>query len=166
MGLDITAYEHATLTPPHPKNDDCWDREDHHVFAFIIHGSFTQSAAGLTLDRCYAVSDKKVDFRAGSYTGYSHWRDQLARNALGVESSSAVAHNLDRWRDRPFFELIWFADNEGTIGPVAAAHLATDFAEHRAQMLPLFDSDYDREKYDTWAEALTLAADTGLVQFH
>ena len=64
----------------------------------------------------------------------------------------------------PFYELLNFADNEGTIGPEAAADLARDFAEHRERVRPELD-DYFARTYDHFEEAFKLAAGTGLVMF-
>ena len=78
----------------------------------------------------------------------------------------AVWRAPDEYAERPFFELIHFADNEGTIGPEAAARLATDFADGSERWLSTAPVDHwTRGKYEEWAVAFALAADTGLVMF-
>jgi hypothetical protein len=95
-------------------------------------------------------------FQAGSYTGYNRWRADLQRQ-----------FNPLRREDGPFYELIWFADNEGSIGPDAAADLLADFREHAATYDPGTEyPDYMREKYTDWTRAFELAAGGGLVRFH
>lgn len=177
MGLDIAAYETATLTPEHEYDSEaCY--EGNHVEAFVYSG-FERSMRGLEggvsgksgwerPSRCYVVSGASLDFRAGSYSGYGQFRRALSTAALGVEPE-AVWADPDAYADLPFFELVNFADNEGTIGPEAAADLAGDFAEHRERVCPALgdgpNGDYYREKYDEWAAAFALAADSGLVEF-
>ena len=96
---------------------------------------------------------RNPDPRAGSYSGYSAWRDDLRRQ-----------FNPDTEPDKPFYELIWFADNEGTIGPEAAADLLADFLAHADAYTPAME--YFRENYRDWTRAFELAADGGLVDFH
>jgi len=81
----------------------------------------------------------------------------------------AVWENPDRYVDAPFYELIHFADNEGTIGGEAAADLARDFIDLGEKVVPrlmVAGGDYWRGKYEAWAKAFKLAAGTGLVYFH
>ena len=167
MGLDATAFKVAELTEPHDEGEDCW--EDDHVRAFIIDDSFHRSARGLTLNRCYRVDGRQITV-SNSYGGHSRFREELARVFYGVEPST-IWHAPDDFADRPFFELIHFADNEGTIGPEAAADLAADFEAGRAEWLAdariaAEVSDWTRRKYDDeWAEAFVAAANGGLVTF-
>lgn len=181
MGLDVTVYEKAELTEPHEYDDDCYEKN--HVRTFVYAG-FEQSMRGLVgaIARsdergwengaeppCYATSGASFDFRAGSYSGHNRFREKLSRAALAVEPQTVWSHPED-YAERPFFEFINFADNEGTIGPEAAADLARDFEEHRDRIFAALDagpdSDYFRGLYDDWAKAFALAANTGLVEFH
>ena len=112
----------------------------------------------------YGRSDG-LSFRAGSYSGYNWWRDQLAQMAYRKPAERVWAENTDG----PFFELINFADNEGTIGPIACARLAEHFEAGRDTVRArLYDKvdGWDQQKYDEWARAFDLAANTGLVRFH
>jgi hypothetical protein len=165
MGLDITAYGHADITPEHEVTDACWDAP-RHVRAFVYKG-FERSLRGLVADRCYTVSGFSIDFRAGSYGGYNQWRQELCRAALGV-SPETVWSDVGSFQDAPFFELIHFADNEGTIGPEAAADLAEDFRSMAVKVRPLLEGPdgYSAAKYDDWTAAFELAAKDGLVVFH
>jgi hypothetical protein len=71
--------------------------------------------------------------------------------------------NPDLAPDGPFYELIWFADNEGCIGPDAAKDLLADFREHEAAYVP--PSGWTAATYQDWTRAFELAADGGLVRF-
>lgn len=168
MGLDITAYSH--LTPIGRHTGDEWCDDEDHVQAFA-YDDFPQSFRGLPIlamneaasatfieGGCYAETDQTetIRFRAGSYHGYNVWRDDLKRQ-----------FNPDTQPDGPFYELIWFADNEGSIGPDAARDLLTDFQQHADKYQPSGSfSDYFREKYRDWTRACELAADGGLISFH
>ena len=162
MGLDIVAWEHATLTTEHEyEPDECW--EQNHVWAYALIG-FEHSTRGLETDRCYVVDGESIMFRAGSYSGYGEWRDALAQAALDVPVEDVWAAP-EKFKDKPFYELLNFADNEGTIGPQAAANLAEDFNEHRTKVLHLGDDEYFTEKYEEWTAAFDLAAGNGIVVF-
>lgn len=75
-----------------------------------------------------------------------------------------------RPRRAPFYELIWFADNEGVIAEVSAASLLSDFRQHEAEYaaahLGTEGGDYFVGKYADWMRACELAADGGLIDFH
>lgn len=180
MGLDITAYPDALLLPAHPfDSDTCYDRDHRRAFCYV---GFEASARGLVLDdeadpktrirwgRCYQVNERAgFRFAAGSYSGYGDWRERLCVLALGVPPRS-VWNAPDRYADQPFYELIRFADNEGTIGPDAAADLAADFAAGRKLVRHQLGhgpgGGWYQGKYDCWQRAFTLAAHHGIVVFH
>lgn len=180
MGLDITAYERAVEADPATCDKDSagiWCENESHKRAMVYEG-FERSARGLKLDQdqgeyfglsvgpCYEVGSwsEAFWFRAGSYSGYTRFRDNLAKAALGVPAVE-VFNAPGAYEDQPFFELINFADNEGTIGPEAAADLEKDFVELGEKVLPQLD-EYDQESYHNWLKAFRLAAHTGLVDFH
>jgi hypothetical protein len=164
MGLDITAYSKLTAVGQHATGDWCEDGDHVTAFAYdTFPASFrgipilvTESTSGGSFLQggCYAVTDSTEThgFRAGSYGGYNAWRADLARQ-----------FNRETAPDKPFYELIWFADNEGCIGPDAAKDLLVDFREHAAAYVPR--DDYARSKYVDWTRAFELAADGGLVSF-
>ncbi len=161
MGLDIVAFEHATLVSSCDPNSA--EHEDH-IVAWTDEG-MARSLRGLQPGRCYAGSGQQVAFRAGSYTTYNEWRRELAKRALGAPLS-AVWANPSRFIGRPFFEILNFSDCEGTIGPIAAAELAADFASLRetvaAKPLPdPEDEDWFMNRYDAFRTSFRLAAHGG-----
>jgi hypothetical protein len=163
MGLDIIAY--SNLAPIGKHVEELWCPDDDHIQAFA-YDVFPQSFRGIPVlstrgefvdGGCYERTDKTetLDFRAGSYGGYGQWREDLQRQ-----------FNPQREVNGPFYELIWFADNEGSIGPEAAADLLVDFREHADRYDPSGAyPDYSREKYRDWTRACQLAADSGLIYF-
>ncbi len=188
MGLDITAYsrlKHIGLHEKDPalnegepggQNDYCY--YENHVQAYA-YDEFPQSFRGIPVlssrptsggftfleGGCYETTEATQihGFHAGSYTGYNRWRADLQRQ-----------FNPDRRQDGPFYELIWFADNEGAIGHEAAKDLHEDFVAHAERYTPeQHPNDTDgrvREdwlrRYRDWTRAFELAADGGLVDFH
>jgi len=169
MGLDITAYKNITLI------DTCameeW--EGKHGWAATVHiwpgnldGShFPEQRAGAELkpNGVYEYEDVH-SFRAGSYSGYNHWRSDLAMMALGQRPEDVWAIPA-AYRDKPFYYIVNFSDCEGYIAGVAAKKLAQDFADfqERADQHP---SEWFREKYADWRKAFEFAAENGFVSFH
>lgn len=169
MGLDITAY--SRLKHVGQRVEEEWCEDENHVSAYA-YDCFPQSFRGIPVlgtkaasggdafieGGCYQVTDETEThgFRAGSYSGYSQWRADLQEQ-----------FNPGRDPDGPFYELIWFADNEGTIGPDAARDLMVDFEQHAAGYNPPGGwAEYGQSKYADWMHAFTLASDHGLVAFH
>ncbi len=167
MGLDITAYTRLRAVGRHT---DGWCYEEGHINAFA-YDCFPRSFRGIPvaatevvgggsmlLGGCYTPTDRtdRFDFEAGSYGGYGMWRDDLR-----------AQFNPDTDPDGPFYELIWFADNEGCIGPEAADDLRRDFVTHVDRYRP--PPEHGRwwvDKYKAWLNACKLAADAGLIRFH
>jgi hypothetical protein len=169
MGLDITAYSNLRAVGMHVATG--WCEEDGHVTAFA-YASFPQSFLGIPIidqdsqslyGGCYEVTDgtETFGFDAGPYGGYYRWRLDLAERFNPVELIERSFVEPDP--AKPFYELIWFADNEGSIGPTAAAELLADFRAHVDEALPELD---DYGAYSNFMRACELAADNGLISFH
>lgn len=164
MGLAITAY--SKLTPVgHLVLPWCGEGGHGHIDVFA-YDAFPQSFRGIEVvgtepgflrGGCYQPTDKteRHSFAAGSYSSYNGWRDDLQQQ-----------FNPDLQPDAPFYELIWFADNEGAIGPEAATDLLVDFQRHHDQYSPSAEwASYYRQVYADFARAVELAASGGLVEF-
>ena len=177
MGLDIYAYKQLAKLdvlfdedgePVHPDTRDpidayvkVWENPD-------VPGR----AEGLQSGAVYSYADA-MDGGSMGYGGYNHWREKLAKVAgyptkefarWGVKEQS---HAAAAWAasSGPFWELILFSDCEGTIGPVVAAKLAKDFAEHDARAKEADDGHF-YGAYQLMREAFEFAADNGAVRFH
>lgn len=157
MRLDIVVYRNAHKVE-RPNVD--YPQDEGYIQAFAYEG-FERSMRGLE-DGAWYEAEFDHSFRAGSYGGYNRWRRDLSQRALGV-SPETVWAAPDDYADKPFFELINFADNEGTIGPEAAADLAEDFARH-ADIIDDADDDF-AERYREWRHAFEVAAGHGIVEF-
>jgi hypothetical protein len=181
MGLDITAHSKMAYVGHHEPFPDDEDGDRHyaeHVEAYA-YLDFAHALAGvpnvITTNEyrtpflsggCYAHTEQTEShgFRAGSYDGYGMWRRMMAdlfnpyRDFEGSDGSPSP--------EGPFYHLLWFADNEGTIGELAATQLLTDFRnpDHRAKYM--LAADCRMELWEDWTRACELAADGGLIDFH
>lgn len=166
MGLDISVYPKVALTTEHKQSDDCWEATPEHIYAGTFN--FPQSHRGLIEGRCYVAYGDAPSwgFRAGSYSGYNEFRRRLTQAAYGVAIDPYfVWDNRDKFRDKPFFELIDFSDCEGCIGPEACTDLAKDFDDWPAVRDFMKEQGWE-EVYDEWNKAFHDAAGHGLVDFH
>jgi len=128
----------------------------------------------------YDKGENKDGFRAGSYSGYNTWRNDLAMT-MGWLSGVEGAWEEGEQYGPPFMELINFPDNEGYIGPVVSEKLYQDFVKYEDQVMDKIDQwflkmdpdkEYDVEdlkwfesKYQKWKEAFNQARKGGLVSF-
>jgi hypothetical protein len=165
MGLDITAYRKLAKTDAALLDSGGYP-VDYMKFwsareVASTEKEFPGTTAGVEAEAIYSF-EERMDFRAGSYGGYNDWRDRLARVA-GHESAKAAWDNPPP-DGSPFIELISFFDSEGIIGPVVAAKLAKDFADHRSTAESVGSYFFDR--YCLWQKAFEMAADGGAVNFH
>lgn len=177
MGLDITAYRKLEEVRPVAGDEDGYDEG---LASFYESKDFPGRFEGLKEGVFYRAAEEH-GFRAGSYSGYSAWRDWLAKlagyPAAGAEPSDDSfrdiyrkhhPHAADVWKrdSGPFYELINFTDCDGTLGPVVAAKLAKDFAEYDERAKAAADPDWYYDLYCEWRKAMEMAADGGAVDFH
>jgi hypothetical protein len=123
----------------------------------------------------YEKTNKTTEhqFRAGSYSSYNWFRNQLSLCIFG-QSSDKIWENPDVFVGRPFYELIDFSDCDGCFGPEASERLHQDFVNNRQNLVKYCidkyidnDDTYDYiiETYDNFTTAFELGKQTGLVQF-
>lgn len=163
MGLDITA--HKNLTAPQgseevrdAEGDLLWRDGWHEIY---LNNSFPGYGDNLQDGQVYKSEDS-FGFRAGSYGGYSEWRNQLAKLA-GYSSAEQCWQTPEK--PGPFYELINFSDCEGVIGPETSKKLAEDFATF-GHVASLHEDEYFRAKYQDWKKAFEFASENGCVDFH
>jgi hypothetical protein len=179
MGLSITGYSHLTYVghcpdrdeDAHGYNPDTYDRIHVEAYAYtefphallgvpnqlIISG---YSGSKFLSGGCFAVTAKTETHRAGrSYGGYNQWRQDLA------DRFNPYRENGEPSPEGPFYELIWFADNEGTICQLAATTLLANFRQFEVEYAATHD-EWDVQYYRDFLRACELAADGGLIDFH
>lgn len=181
MGLDITAYSMLKRLPEKEQEriraiENCEIEGEYNWTEIhnLWQGAFGAEAGDGLKPGYYAETfeSRKHTFRAGSYSGYNHWRDFLSVCMFGVPAVVVWA-NESEFVDLPFYELIRFSDCEGTIGPATSAKLAADFeayAKHAAEFAKAKLCDDESEwwlsRYADWQKAFALASDGGAVNFH
>lgn len=152
MGLDVVAY--SKLTPAKGGSG----------VIFNISGMY----APLPLDVCsgmlYAYEERS-GFRAGSYSSYNAWRNELARVA-GYEPAANGRYDETVWQSTggPFWEMINFTDCNGVLGTAVCKKLHSDFVAFRDIAIRGF-SDGDMLTYEQFETSFKLAADGGCVMF-
>lgn len=164
MGLDVTSYYKVELVVAAEVDElealGLADR-DEDAETYLWEGPCVNRMAPL-VPGFYRTTGACETFRAGSYGGYNYWRSELAKIA-GLSSDRSAFDSPG-----PFAELVYFADNEGTIGPMASAKLATDFAEWhgraKAHASLLDDDGWFMCRYEDWWAAFNLAKNGGAVQ--
>ena len=147
MGLDISAVsELERVELPEgvePFSDAYYDWEENqggHVWFFNTPSVFPEQAEGVD-DGAYISDGASHGFRAGSYTGYGMWRDELSHAAGYFGGSSDVWAKVDGggYKGRPFEELINFSDADGFIGPVVSKKLYQDFVDNEKNIMSTID---------------------------
>ena len=142
MGLDISAI--SEIKPVElPEGMEKWSDEyydwesergqtlwtPHNMPHFPRHGE------GLPDTEVVESLGEYFSFRAGSYSGYGEWRNDLAIAAGYKGGSEEVWMKADSGDyGGPFEELINFADNEGVIGPVISQKLYDDFVNYEKEI--------------------------------
>lgn len=129
MGIGITGISKAKLVPcsgEPPEDEDAYD------VCFEEHTTVQVHPRGRGPDRvkmgCYVPGpggqESSLDF---NYAAYDGWMRRLSLMALGFEPAEVWDHP-QRYRGKPFVELITFPDTDGgAIGPITSAKLYDDF---------------------------------------
>lgn len=162
MGLDISAYEHVKLFKAQPEGWDSalTDRDDLRVF--YQAESCPDRSDGLV--RGYYEISGDGGHIGFSYSGYNEWREWFCRTFIGVRPGE-VWDDPEAYADRPFVELVNYADNEGFFGPKTCAKLAADFAAHTPGHHAFGLRDHARA-YEKLAQMFRIAGGGGAVRFH
>ncbi|MGL5283960.1 MAG: hypothetical protein ACRC8W_19845 [Plesiomonas shigelloides] len=163
MGLDITAYRKCQLID-NVELDECGEPCEYDAHAWV-NPSFEERSTDIK-DGYYTAEDSHV-FRAGSYSGYGAWRDQLAQMAGYPCKDNQFGHNYSQGAfdttSGDFWELINFSDCECTIGTEVSKKLHDDFVRNDAKAAEI--GGYFYEKYQDWKMAFEFASDSGFVRF-
>ena len=185
MGLDITAYSNLVYVGSVPEleaDEPDWPsveydeyeklyRSHHEAYCYTdfarhaLMGVPNQRQdpqfAAFTTAGYFRDTDKteRHGFHAGSYGSYGRWRDDMR-----------AKYNPDMRPEGPFYGLLSFADNEGTLWTMACASLLAAFRaheqEHRLSWLGHEHGEYQIELYLDWMRAFELGSQGGLVDFH
>jgi hypothetical protein len=158
MGLDIRAYSGLVKVRAFNEGDESGDYYDQGLRKFYPHIDFPASRFTPLEENMLYSYVSEYSFRAGSYSGYNEWREQLAA-LVGTTTDQVWAEP----QPGPFMELINFADNEGTLGSEICEKLLHDFQGWNDRAKGGGTWFYDR--YVHWMKAFELGADNGAVDF-
>ena len=157
MGLDISVYKNLKIIDKLKINFDGNEEDD---YLKIYEQDFEKQLDDLIVDEYYDY-DFYDGFRAGSYSGYNYWRNELAKLA-DYESDVFVWENVE---DGVFVELINFSDCEGIIGSKTSKKLYDDFCKFD-NIASLKDERF-YYIYKEFKEAFKVASENnGCVLFH
>ena len=191
MGLDISVI--SQMSPVEiPEGIEKWSEEYYDwesdlgkgsLWSVWIDPNFPRQGEGLPDADVVESEGETYYFRAGSYSGYGEWRNDLALAAGYEGGSEEVWMKADEGAyGFPFEELINFPDNEGVIGPVVSQKLYDDFVNYEKDIDHAIDQWYlkmnpEKEyygddvkwfkaKYKDWKYAFDIARKNGMVIFH
>jgi hypothetical protein len=165
MGLRIYAVSEITQVNLNEYTGKEWD------IINVESGPFKRTE-GIKDGQYTCVGDGK-DFHAGSYSSYNFFRKHLSLCIYGIEPE-AVWENIDHYSGKSFFELIYFSDCEGFIGPLVSKKLHNDFVNNRNHITRycldnFIDNDhsinYILEMYDEFTEAFRVSSNNGVLIF-
>lgn len=189
MGLDIAAASHLKYVRPIPKRKalEQLDAElaekgkslsDAYFIVWPNGRDFRARLGGMKTGLYeYTKKSRRHGFRAGAYSYYNWWRNELSVFALDEEAED-VWMEPRFYRGEPFVELIDFTDCDGRIGTSVCAKLAADFTAWAARAKryaskvthPEAPDDPDvgagwLANYRDFARAFKLAAKNGALKF-
>ena len=145
MGLDVSVYKNIKRT----------DVEDEIDFtAFVIDESWKYKIKNLEDGKDYKGEPTDADVRY-AYSTHNRFRETLlkiiGRNDLLLENGKIDWVRIENEKQMPFYELIWFADNEGCLDFEISNILYNDFLKYKELAVKyLADDDYTLQKYLDW----------------
>lgn len=170
-GLDVTAYEKLSIVPSPQFDSDGEPQGPNQVKLAPVE--FAERFAGLSVGKVYHY-ESAFAFRAGSYSGYNYWRNELAKLAgneqtpyRSFDGKIELRYDATVWKNKkgPFWELIYFSDAEGVIGPIVCKRVYKDFLQYQAAASTHPD-EYFRTSYQDWMKAFSMCANDGAIVFH
>ena len=170
-GLDVTAYDKLVLLKSPPATESDVGGEANVVVLQRVE--FPERFEGLKDGGVYRYG-QSFDFRAGAYSGYGRWRNELAKLAgspqtpfKSFDGKIELRYDATVWDRKagPFWELIDFSDAEGVIGPVVCKRVYQDFLRFADAASRHPDPDF-RASYEDWKKAFAMCADGGAIVFH
>jgi hypothetical protein len=188
MGLDISYYKLGKRVEVDENierySDEWYEKYGNGPELIRLSDYYGWDQSDGMMDGFYEA-DYLGSFRAGSYSGYSWFRNTLTKLA-----NIALLEN-DKLKDmygpdsEPFESLTNFSDSEGFIGPFTSRDLATTFNDFEGPIIKdiikmakygvktdLYqefgkeDLEYFTTKYREWRNAFEAVSGEGVVLFH
>ncbi|STR45791.1 hypothetical protein [Iodobacter fluviatilis] len=170
-GLDIIAYEKLSIVSAPKFDKDGRPLGEQQVKLAPVE--FAERFTGLIAGKVYKYQSA-FSFRAGSYSGYNDWRNELAKLAgyaqtpyQSLNGEIAQRYDVTVWNVKkgPFWELIDFSDSEGVIGPVVCKRISKDFIQYQSAASKHPDKSF-RNAYEGWKKAFSMCANSGAIAFY
>lgn len=189
MGLDIVAYSRIEKEPTKEVKETLnkllasrFGEEVAHVskneYEELLRAPDLTPGSWLSTDET-----SEHHFRAGSYSTYNNFRNELSYGVLGV-SANEVWENRETYQGKPCYELIDFSDCSGMISWSVAEKLYNDMVSNRNKFRAYVEETFyvgeeDGEdnneinwhaedllrNYDNFIKAFEYAKDNGVVIF-
>ena len=145
MGLDVSVYKNVVKTD---------DDGNYSFMAFTINEDWDYKIKNLEKNSFYngQICDCDVSY---SYGSHNRFREELVkmlgRNDLISNNGRIDWYELIKEKDLPFYDLIYFADNEGCMDWEVSAKLYENFKDNLDKAKIYFSTDlYFLEKYNDW----------------
>lgn len=145
MGLDVSVYKNIKRT----------DIEDDVDFtAFVIDESWKYKIKNLEDGKDYEGEPCNCGVRY-AYSTHNRFRETLlkiiGRDDLLLEDGKIDWVRVESETEMPFYELIWFADNEGCLDWEISEKLYQNFLEWKDEAVKyLADNEYTKNNYLHW----------------
>lgn len=185
MGLDCTSYAKITAlpedyTPPttpgeYGVEEVDWDSlYDANILRAYTNTCFPRAMDGLPGghdpdpeapnflgSRWYQLEDPGPTTHA-SYVGHSDLRRTIMETYWDTDVPFDAGAATEYIEGAPFIDLLYFADNEGILGPEACARLAADFEKADPDLI---EDAWRRKRFLSWRDAVRHAAHGGAILF-
>ncbi|WP_392603285.1 hypothetical protein [Stutzerimonas sp. CQPMC-PStu] len=134
---------------------------------------FTERFAGLTEGKVYRY-ESAFDFRAGSYSWYNYWRNELAKLAgneqtpyMSFNGETELRYDATVWKTKKahFGSLLISQMRKASSAPLHANEFTkTSFIiKSSHQKHP---DEYFRTSYQDWMKAFSMCANNGAIVFY
>lgn len=171
MGLDCTSYKSVELVEKislrelnkrefrHP----LYERGD--IILLFNYAKF--EARGDGLEEGFYSFQGDYRFPVGPYRGYGTFYREVLAEVSGL-SSNQINGSPETYKDVPFFEQIFFADNEGFWGPETCKTLLADYEQYRSKVRKLMKKKEFNwfESYEYFMAGLKFVGEKGVLRFH
>lgn len=174
MGLDITYGKISAPALPVDPDDERIDANGEYIQRRANAEHFADRAKDVELED-FVFTDGGGNFGAGSYGTYNIWRNWLAalvgyRPTLNDNQRQSAAASCwvecEKGNNGPLWELIYFSDCEGVIGPEASGRLYDQMILYKPASDASLAPDRYKELFNKFLEAFRVARDGGAVVFH
>lgn len=164
MGLDVSVFKNVKRTDI--ENEVCFT-------AIVIDERWEYKIKNLENEKDYK-GDYAISKVSYGYSTHNRFREILlkiiGRNDLLVEGGEINWERIKEQNKLPFYELIWFADNEGCLDFEISNILYQNFLYWKEDAMKYFNEnrdDYFKEKYLDWLNVFESGKEVNsVVVFH